>query len=30
MAAATGQALASWILGGTRPPGLATFDLPTH
>jgi glycine/D-amino acid oxidase-like deaminating enzyme len=29
MAAATGQALASWILSGTRPPETATFDLPT-
>jgi glycine/D-amino acid oxidase-like deaminating enzyme len=29
MAAATSQALASWILGETRPPGTATFYLPT-
>jgi glycine/D-amino acid oxidase-like deaminating enzyme len=28
MAAATGQTLASWILTGTRPPGIASFDLP--
>jgi glycine/D-amino acid oxidase-like deaminating enzyme len=30
MAAATGRALASWILSDTRPPQTATFDLPTH
>ncbi|HEV8555732.1 MAG TPA: FAD-binding oxidoreductase [Actinophytocola sp.] len=30
MAAATGQALVSWILSNTRPPETATFDLPTH
>jgi glycine/D-amino acid oxidase-like deaminating enzyme len=29
MAAATGQALASWILHDARPPQIATFDLPT-
>jgi glycine oxidase len=28
MAAATGQTLASWILTGTRPPGIASFGLP--
>jgi D-amino-acid dehydrogenase len=30
MAPATGQALASWILSGTRPAETATFDLPTN
>jgi glycine/D-amino acid oxidase-like deaminating enzyme len=29
MAAAASQALASWILGDTRPPETATFYLPT-
>jgi glycine/D-amino acid oxidase-like deaminating enzyme len=28
MAAATGQALASWIVSGTRPPETAAFGLP--
>jgi glycine oxidase len=29
MAAAAGQALASWMLSGRRPPEVATFTLPT-
>jgi D-amino-acid dehydrogenase len=28
MAAGTGHALADWISTGTRPDGIATFDLP--
>jgi len=29
MAAGTGEALASWILTGSRPPGTAIFSVPT-
>ena len=30
MAAATGQTLASWIAGGTRPHAISSFRLPAH